>query len=363
MSEREAAKYPYLKDAAKLIDALNIQLTDLADPTYTKVLDRATDRVTEAILNGIVEAKLDDYMTELISYPVASMLVALKGESFLDRRYALAEAVRVYLLLQKEDRKFLFQTAKIEFIWDLQEANENYDSLNYGFRLHFTDFLRASDAFHEDKWKLVNRIVKNGYVLLQQNEVARLMQGEVETQIRERVSRHVKFEIPEPIQQRLNRINKVFEENRGKIGAADMPTEVIREAFPPCIRYCLEGLLSGRRASHMERFALTSFLINVGMPIESMVDLYVSVTDFDEAMTRYQIEHIAGARGNKTRYTPPLCDTLRTHGICRSKDDICERVKHPLSYYRIKARRLAPRNQSSPQLTGETKTDPPPKTA
>jgi DNA primase large subunit len=300
-------------------------------------------------------------MTELISYPVALMLVALKGENFLDRRYALAEAVRIYLLLQQEDRKTLFQIASDEFHWDLQEAQENYDGISYGYRLYLTDFLHASDAFHEDKWKLVNRILKNGYVLLQKNEVARLMQGEVETQIRDRVSQHVKFQVPEQIVQKLNKINKVFEENRNKLGAEDMPTEVIREAFPPCIRYCLEGLLSGRRASHMERFALTSFLVNIGMPIESMVDLYVSVTDFDEAMTRYQIEHIAGARGNKTRYTPPLCDTLRTHGICRNKDDICEHIKHPLSYYRIKARRTTPQQQS-PQPPIYPKTNPPSET-
>ena len=105
----------------------------------------------------------------------------------------------------------------------------------------------------------------------------------------------------------------------------------------------------------MERFALTSFLVNVGMPLESMVDLYVSVTDFDESMTRYQIEHIAGQRGNKTRYTPPLCDTLRTHGICRDRDDICERVKHPLSYYRIKAKRIVQSKPQAPQKPAEKK--------
>ena len=98
----------------------------------------------------------------------------------------------------------------------------------------------------------------------------------------------------------------------------------------------------------MERFALTSFLVTVGMPLDRLVDLYTSVSDFDPAMTQYQVEHIAGIRGNRTKYTPPLCDTLRTHGICRNKDDICAKVKHPLSYYRIKARRLA-RMGTSPQ--------------
>jgi DNA primase large subunit len=87
----------------------------------------------------------------------------------------------------------------------------------------------------------------------------------------------------------------------------------------------------------MERFALTSFLVNIGMPIEQMVSFYTEVTDFDESLTRYQIEHIAGLKGNRTKYTPPTCNTLRTHGVCRSPDSLCKKIVHPLSYYRRKA--------------------------
>ena len=340
MLEREAAKYPFLKEAAKLVDALNLQLDDLATPVYEKVLDRAAERVVQAIEDGAVDDRLDDYMTELLSFPVAVMFVSVKSEQFLSRRFALAEAVRVYFLLQDEDREKLAQIAREDFGWGLKDSGEKYDGVLYDFRLHFHDYLRSSSSFHEDKWKLVNRIVKNGYVLLTQREVARLIQGEVENLIKERL-KPVKINLPEPLQRRLDRVSKVFEENRQRLGGEDLPSEVINAAFPPCIRYCMEGLLAGRRASHMERFALTSFLVTVGMPLDSLVDLYTSVTDFDPAMTQYQVEHIAGVRGNRTKYTPPLCDTLRTHGICRNKDDICDRIKHPLSYYRIKAKRLA----------------------
>jgi DNA primase large subunit len=296
--------------------------------------------VIQAIEDGAVDDKLDDYMTELLSFPIAVMFVSVKGEPFLNRRYALAEAVRVYFLLQEEERGKLAEIARDDLSWDLRDSDERYDGVLYDFRLHFRDYLKSSESFHEDKWKLVNRIVKNGYVLLTQREVSRLIQGEVELLIKERL-KPLKLNVPEPFQRRLDHISRVFEENRRRLGGEDLPSEVINEAFPPCIRYCMEGLLAGRRASHMERFALTSFLITVGMPLDSLVDLYTSVSDFDASMTKYQVEHIAGVRGNRTKYTPPLCDTLRTHGICRNKDDICERVKHPLSYYRAKARRLA----------------------
>jgi DNA primase large subunit len=119
-----------------------------------------------------------------------------------------------------------------------------------------------------------------------------------------------------------------------------MPAEVVTEAFPPCIRHAFEGLMAGRRVSHMERFGLTSFLVNTGMDLEAIVKLYVSVTDFDEQLTRYQIEHIAGLRGSRTRYTPPTCATLRTHGVCYNPDTLCKRVRHPLGYYRLRVRDL-----------------------
>ena len=340
LSEREAAKYPFLSSGVELVDSLGLKLDDLADLNYGRVLDRAAERVAEAIVQGVVSARLADPLTELLSYPVAAMFVTLVGEQFLSRRFALAEAVRAYELLQGEDEEKIIQIARDEFHWQFVREPETIDGVLHSLRLAYPDYLRASAGFHEPKWKLVNRKLVGGRVSLTVVEAARLMQVEVENWIRDRVSTPSSFSLPGPLQERLDRIKKVFEENRAKLGGSGLPDEVVDEAFPPCMRYCLEGLLSGRRASHMERFGLTSFLVNVGMPLDDIVKLYVSVTDFDEAMTRYQIEHIAGLKGARTRYTPPTCSTLRTHGICRNQDAICKTVAHPLSYYRKKARSL-----------------------
>jgi len=347
LSEREAAKYPFLSRGVELVDGLNLRLEDLADPNYSKVLDRAAERVTEAIVQGVVSSKLADPLTELLSYPVAAMYVSLIGEQFLSRRYALAEAVRAYDLLQDEYEEKIIQIARDEFHWDLKREPESIDGVLYSLKIAYPDYLKSSVGFHEPKWKLVNRKLVNGYVSLTGVEAARLLQVEVENWVRDRVSAPSNFQLPEPLKTRLDQIRKVFDENRSKLGGSQLPEEVMNEAFPPCMRYCLEGLLAGRRASHMERFGLTSFLINVGMPIDDMVQLYVSVTDFDEALTRYQIEHIAGLKGARTKYTPPTCNTLRTHGICRNQDAVCKTVTHPLSYYRKKAQRLQKKQEEA----------------
>jgi len=336
LAEREVAKYPFLRAGLNLLEGLDLQLDELAGPAYSKVVDRAKERVIEAILDGETSSRLVDPQTELLSYPIAVMFVTLVSEQFLNRRFSLSEAVRAYSLLQKEDEDKILEIAINEFHWDIKEDIETIDGDVMNLKLSFSDYLRLAAGFHEPKWKLVNRKMEAGYVALTDKESARLMQVEVEKWVNERVATPSNFPLPLPLQTRLDEIKKVFEENRSKLGGSALPDEVINEAFPPCINYCLEGLMAGRRASHMERFALTSFLVNIGMPVDQMVSFYTDVTDFDESLTRYQIEHIAGLKGNRTKYTPPTCNTLRTHRVCRNPDRICDRINHPLSYYRRK---------------------------
>ena len=340
ISEREAAKYPFLKETFSLVETLNLKVDDLADPSYSRVLNRSEQRVSEAILKGVISADLSDALNEMLSFPVAVMFVTVIGDRFLDRRYALAEAVRAYDLLRGEEDALIARVAREEFSWDLRMARREVDGLVYSFELYFSDYIRNAAQFREDKWKLVNRTMGGGYVFLTRVEAARLIQVEVERLIRGRVSRHGRIDLPETVRERVDKVRKLFDENRARISGEKLPSEVEVDAFPPCMAHAFEGLMSGRRASHMERFALTSFLVHAGMDLERIVQLFISVTDFNEQLTRYQIEHIAGLRGGRTRYTPPTCATLRTHGICYNPDDICKGIKHPLSYYRRKIRSM-----------------------
>ena len=57
-------------------------------------------------------------------------------------------------------------------------------------------------------------------------------------------------------------------------------------------------------------------------------------SDYSERMMRYQVERIAGEKGSRTRYIPPKCDTLKTHGVCIDPDELCQTIRHPLAYYR-----------------------------
>src|SRR6266576_209429 len=87
-------------------------------------------------------------------------------------------------------------------------------------------------------------------------------------------------------------------------------------------------------------FTLASFLLNGETGEEDGVKLFRAATDFSERMTRYQVEHNGGKRGGRTKYTCPMCTTLKTHGVCYKPDEICETIRNPLSYYKSKSRTL-----------------------
>ena len=108
------------------------------------------------------------------------------------------------------------------------------------------------------------------------------------------------------------------------------------EHFPPCIVHILSNAQGGINLAHSARFALTSFLLNIGMSVDQVVMLFNVSPDFNEEKTRYQVEHIAGSTG--TTYKPPSCSTLITYGNCYGKDQLCRTINHPLNYYKQKKR-------------------------
>lgn len=313
--------------------ALDLKIEDLTSSDYKRIVDRAEERIEEAILYASVSEETRSVETEIASFPIAVILVAAAANTRFKRRYALGEAKRVYSLLQKENKEKIMEIAG-NFKWKIKTAE---GELAYDFALYFTDFLKNSTVFREKKWKLVNRLVLKGEVYLTLDEAARLLEEEARRHIKERLDTKVGA-LPEELTRRVERLKLLFAEKRGQRQFGELPKDVVNAAFPPCIRSFYDAAKAGRRLSHISRFALTSFLLNIGMSVDEVVDLFRNVADFNERMTRYQVGHIAGEKGSRTKYIPPRCDTLRTHGVCPGMEEICRSVRHPLAYYRRKVR-------------------------
>ncbi|MGB9958998.1 MAG: hypothetical protein ACPLKQ_00540 [Candidatus Bathyarchaeales archaeon] len=339
-TKNDLAKYPFLKEAAEYVKSLDLKIEDLTSPEYSKILERAEERVEEAILYVLVSRKLQNEEIEILSFPTAIMLAAATENQFIKKRYALAEAKQAYADIKLEPKEKILAIAK-NFQWKIT-ANVEEETI-YDFKLHFTNYLKNTAHLRDKSWKLVNRPLAEGNVYLNRNEVARLLSEEVRRHIEKRLDVKELPKLPQKILDVAGKLKNLTIEKVGKAEIEGIPKTVTIEAFPPCIKAFYEAASKGHHLSHIGRFTLTAFLVNIGMPTENIVELFRSSSDFNERMTRYQVEHISGERGSRTRYKPPKCEMLKTHGVCTNPDETCRNVNHPLVYY--KRRFLAKRRE------------------
>lgn len=330
MQAEKLAYYPFTSEASAHVGNLGISLESLLNSrAYRAARARGIDRVKEALEGEIKKPPMSgeaQVLSELLSYPFARMLVACVDDQLFTRRYALAEAKAAYTFMRNENPDFL-----LEFGEDFGIQADFQDSY---FNMHFTDYIRFSNSLKDPSWKLINRQLRAGKIKITREEFARLL----EEAVRERIEQSFPIpEIPPEVSSfcapYVAEIKEQFEVQKKKFGATDFGA-VEPELFPPCIAHALANAQGGVNLAHSMRFAMTSFLLNVGMSVDEILNLFNISPDFDAEKTLYQIEHIAGATGNT--YKPPACDTMRTYGNCVGKDRLCEKISHPLGYYEKK---------------------------
>ena len=321
--------YPFSGEAAARVKETGYSLEGLlAEPNPQPRLSRlARKRALDRVMGGVTGEIPDGPahpLAELLSYPIARVIVSCVDDDLLTRRYALAEAKLAGKKMVREDLSDLLLLAR-DLGADPQAGQD-------GIRLPFTDYLKAAARMKSPGWKLVNRSLEAGWVAVTGQELARIL----EERARERVQRGLPLPVPPEICGKLRReIDRVEEELSARKAEERVDLgEVTEEAFPPCIRGFLAEVANGVNLAHTARFALTTFLLSVGMGVDEVVALFKRSPDFDDEKTRYQVEHIAGRGG--TAYRPPSCATMATYGNCPGMDRLCRWVSHPLSYYERK---------------------------
>jgi DNA primase large subunit len=333
-TKNDLAKYPFLKETAEYIKPLELQIDDLTSIGMDQILKRAEERVNEALINRSITRNTKKIDLEILSFPVALLIVIATENSFIKKRYALAEAKQASSDLLNEQKDKILKVAR-DFDWKIKLTVKESCESPLEFTVDFTDYLRNSAHLHDKKWKLTNSILSHGSVYLNKKDVTRLLEEEIRRRVEKRLD--VKLEkCPSELALVAGRVKKLASEVIGEMETEELPKVVVQTAFPPCITALLEAASSKHHLSHIERFTLTSFLVNIGMASEKVNELFKNFSDYNERLTLYQIEHIAGERGSATRYIPPQCSVLQTHGVCKNRDDLCRRIYHPLAYYKRK---------------------------
>jgi len=340
LTKEDLAKYPFLKQSIAYIESMQLNLGDLAAEEYSGILRKALTRIKDSIDRKINPADLSDLESEIISYPLSLALVYGSKSNWLLNRFATIEAKRVEEELRREPRDKLLEIAKSGFSWEIEPVDLRLEWEELPFSIPLQSYLEAATSFNDPHWKLINRYVKGGRVFLNSGSLARLISEGFKTKIIRRASERElhNFRIPEALAPYLDEIQRYAQENMQFDD--ELPQGLVSDARPPCIAAIMEDVKAGKSLSHMARFALTTFMVNVGESVDDVLKLFGNVADFDEGKARYQIEHIAGMIGSRTKYKPPKCDVLRSFGLCVGMDEFCRNAKHPLNYYRNKLRRM-----------------------
>ncbi len=197
------------------------------------------------------------------------------------------------------------------------------------------DYVELVSPIREDRFRLVNRTVTMGQVQVNDDEMYELVRERIRVLLRRDLPHRVPQSLCERLGPRLGELQKAYQEQMLRnFGTVE------ESAFPPCIQALIQAITSGANLTHTGRFSLTSFLHNIGMEKSQIAGLFARAPDFDADKTMYQVGHITGSGG--TEYSAPSCAAMRTTGLCVRADTICEKINHPLSYYKTRKKRSKP---------------------
>ncbi len=298
-------------------------------PEFEDVRSIGKDQVLEALRSGAIRYQTYNAPAaarELLAYPVARIIVSCINSNYLTKRYALAVAKRSYEYIRR-----------LKDPVHLKELAEDFNiaatvDLSTNVTLHFTDYIRYSHFIHDSKWRLSSRTVKSGLLTISRDDLARLLQEAVQQKVGAGLPHEVPKDIREALEPYLVELRDMINARANSPGfSKDGFGEVVPDCFPPCISSAIADVQANVNLSHAMRFAMTAFLLNIGMTQEKVVDIFRASPDFREQMASYQVNHISGASG--TTYKCPSCATMDTNGNCPGKA-LCRKIEHPLVYYR-----------------------------
>jgi DNA primase large subunit len=299
---RVLAKYPVLPETREFFEAFEMEEVD----DYTEA---AKTRVLEALQRGEKGVlPREDPMTDLLTFVLARVLCIATREPWLLKRWALAEAARMerYLHVEAKELKELV----LKTVLNIEAVDDKRLSDEFSYKVHLAEYLKLIKELSGPEWRLVNRMVHRGYVHLTEAEAVRLFRQKAYQLLSsvENVPKIKVQQLPPKLQEAAEDVMRELVKLRSSY-AYETTTAPVPGDWPPCMQAIRNRIAD---ASHKELFSFAAFLVNRGYTTEQILTMLAERPDFNEKIARYQVEHIAGLRGSRTKYKPPLCQTMRS---------------------------------------------------
>jgi DNA primase large subunit len=343
-SGKELSHFPFLKKARDPIRSRFASLgTILSTPKGGELISSAVARIQDALAQKKSRAPEvhESPEDEIAAYALARIIVSCVNDKQLMDRLTRYEAERAYyFLVNEEEWNSRYTQGDDEYSRLWKAISDELGIRIEKNRMPVPDYVELVAPLHEDRYRLINRRVDRGFVTIDKSERYDLIRERIRVLLRRDLPHRVPKEICEQLAPKAAEIKKVYQEQMlRQFGRVE------ESAFPPCMQALIKALAAGTNLTHAGRFSLTAFLHNIGMDITGIAELYSCSPDFDVEKTMYQVEHITGRGGTGTEYTTPACAAMQTTGLCVHRDSLCEKVSHPLSYYKVK--KSGPRRPAS----------------
>lgn len=314
------ARYPFLEAARSAVTERGSSLEEvLGSSGRSAALDRALERIHRALSGDTVGQPRTDHEVELLSYPLARIVVSLVDDPRVTDRYVRAEARSATERLDEEDADGLDRDELLdEFDLDIRQTEA-------GQAVAVLDYLTLAVDLDDSRWQLVNRQLRDGWVPVGDDELRHLL----EAAIRQRVGRDLPLTVPDEVAERLD---EAVDEVQRAIGAVHLPAEVPvidPAAFPPCMVNLVERVEAEEALPPTSRYALAAFLTSLDLAPEELNR--VIEEPIPEALT--EMAAAVGGDEGPTQFPPGTCETMVAYGDCVNPDELCATIEHPLEYY------------------------------
>src|ERR671920_1084164 len=208
MAGSDLAKYPFLNEAGEYLRESNFGWEELDRPDMKHIIDRAAERV-EMEVDGKIYDNLERYEIEILTFLISLLIVKSIGIDQVLRKFALAEARRAEKFLTEDLRKqseIKRRSVFTKIFEDLFKLRIFVSEDQRLFKVRVIDYLARASHFHEQEWKLINRLVHKGYVYLDADETVRLIRNELSVLIFEKVKGMTLPTLPQSIKSKADQL-------------------------------------------------------------------------------------------------------------------------------------------------------------
>jgi len=286
MRVTEYAKYPFIEVAKQYVRQSRMMEMPLQEMLQTKfgtlVLEHAQHRIRCA-LHGVKKVPpitlplTADH--ELFSYHLARLLVSCATYN---------RSVVTKFIAYETDRVYKAYVGEPDHM--KLELQQQFGFPVASTRISVIDYLPMSVTLKKDpKFKLVNMLVTGGQVTMPADSTTDIFKA----RIRHQISAGLPIDVHPDIRVLLTPvITDLFAQYQETV-QTDYGA-VTESHFPPCIAALMATVKRGESIPHPARFAIVTFMHEIGMPDTEIASLFSAAQGFDLNTTMYQISHITG---------------------------------------------------------------------